>query len=100
MRQITPEQARSVLQILREECRYKCEEHDADAFVYHVTRADHPCMEYRFMGGLGFGGKFRNNGNRGNAPYVDCYGEDETSERLEMMLKTNLRLKALFKTHS
>lgn len=54
------------------------------------------CTEYRFMGDLGFGGKFRNNGNRDNTPYVDCYPENETPERLKMIEAANKRLAELF----
>jgi len=35
-------------------------------------------VEWRFMGALGFGGKFRIAHGR---VYVDCYPEDETNER-------------------
>ena len=47
--------------------------------------------EFRFQGGLGFGGKFwRNNGRF----YVTCYREDETPERLAMIKATNDALAA------
>src|ERR1700738_5082838 len=93
MRQITEAQARAVLKILVEECGYRViDPRDGDMFVYRVTREYH---EYRFMGALGFGGKFRNNGNRDNTPYVDCYPEDETPARLRMIEAANVRLAVL-----
>ena len=48
------------------------------------------------MGSLGFGGKFRNNGNRNNTPHVNCYPEDETPARLAMIAAANKRLDELF----
>jgi hypothetical protein len=39
------------------------------------------------MGSLGFGGKFRR-GDHGSL-YVDCYSEDETPVRKEMIQKAN-----------
>ena len=73
---------------------------DADAFVRAISTVlvdDHMiCREYRFCGALGFGGKFRNNGNRNNTPHVDCYPEHETPERLAMIEAANRRLATLF----
>jgi hypothetical protein len=49
-------------------------------------------LEYRFQGGLGFGGKFRSRLEEGGwRHYVDCYREDETSERLAMIRRANAR---------
>lgn len=94
MRAITEEQARAVLKILVEaSCHRTLRDYDEYSFVYHVTR---DCMEYRLNGSLGFGGKFRNNGNRSNTPHVDCYPEDETPERLARIEAVNKRLDALF----
>ena len=42
---------------------------DRYQFAYHFPK----CREFRFSGKLGFGGKVRMNGNRGNKPYIDCY---------------------------
>jgi hypothetical protein len=58
-------------------------------FVYRVN---HGCEEYRFQGRLGFGGKFRCYRDRW---YVDCYPEDVTPERMEMINKTNDALKTV-----
>lgn len=69
------------------------------AFVHAVSKADRPTDEYRFMGSLGFGGKFRNPGH-GSVPYVDCYPEDMTSERSIVIDRTNEALAALFQPKS
>jgi len=91
MRTITETQAMAVRKILVEECGMHPDHDDRCAFAYHVTRSDHPCMEYRFMGSLGFGG-----GNHNNTPHVDCYREHETPERLAMIERANSRLAELF----
>lgn len=57
----------------------------------HCTREG--CGEYRFIGSLGFGGKFRNDGGGWR---VDCYREDETEERLRAIETTNAALKGLW----
>jgi hypothetical protein len=102
-RPITEAQARAVLKILVEECGHRVfdSQRDGDAFVHAIKVADDPhpfniCREYRFMGELGFGGKFRNNGNHENTPHVDCYREDETPARLAMIERANKRLAELF----
>ena len=51
-----------------------------------------PVTEYRFIGALGFGGKFWINDGR---LYVTCYREDETPERLAMIERANRRLAEL-----
>ncbi len=95
MRKITDQQARSVLKILVEECGHKVfDPRDGDAFVWSVTKG--ACREYRFIGALGCGGKFRNNGNYNDTPYVDCYRENETPARLQMIDSANARLRELF----
>lgn len=48
------------------------------------------CEEYRFQGLLGFGGKYRSKTNT-----VDCYPEDMTPERAEIIARTNAALAAL-----
>ncbi|MEP0323249.1 hypothetical protein [Bauldia litoralis] len=98
-REISREQAEAACQILVEECGHRQTDDGYNDFV-ETVRTDggrrHVCNEYRFMGRLGFGGKFRNNGNRNNTPYVDCYREHETPERLAMIERTNERLAVLF----
>lgn len=95
MIQITREQAIAVRQILVEECGMQPDDGRC-SFVRIISDPKADCREYRFMGALGFGGKFRNNGNRDNTPYVDCYPESETPERLRMIEAANRRLAELF----
>jgi len=59
-------------------------ESDRGQFVYVHSESEYGCREWRFQGKLGFGGKYRSETNR-----VDCYIEDETSERLELMAVMN-----------
>ena len=98
IREITEDQAKKVLQILKEECGYRCDPYNGEGFIRAITTVgnEHPCEEYRFIGALGFGGKFRNNGNRANTPYVDCYPENETPDRKTMIEAANMRLALLF----
>ena len=67
-------------------------EHMRDAFVSaHITEEkwmNECCQEWRFCGWLGFGGKYWSRRN-----VVDCYREDETPERLELIKKMNEELK-------
>lgn len=65
------------------ECR------DEMNFVHHHT-CDELCDEWRFMGKLGFGGKYWRLTNR-----VTCYREDETPERLEIIKILNTELAKL-----
>lgn len=100
-RPISFEQAAKAFCILVEECGYRLYPHDGESFLRSVVAEDDPdwhevCNEYRFCGALGFGGKFRNNGNNNNTPYVDCYQEDETPERRAMIERANKRLTELF----
>lgn len=101
MREITEQQARQVLDILIEHCGFRvADAREGDIFCETIrwpnsnTSIDH--REYRFIGLLGFGGKFRNNGNRDNVPYVDCYPEHQTPSRLTMIEAANTQLRNLF----
>lgn len=100
-RAIDKPQAFAILCILVEECGWRPSGDDVYCFVHLVVTEPgaeaRGCGEYRFQGKLGFGGKFRNNGNNNNTPYVDCYGEDETAERRAMINRANERIAALFK---
>lgn len=99
-REINEKQAQSVLEILRVECGYTADPYDGQGFMRAILApqpdSENVCHEYRFMGALGFGGKFRNNGNNYNTPHVDCYAENETPERLAMIERANKRLADLF----
>lgn len=71
---------------------------DPDAKVAFVSIArdyvtSGRCLEYRFMGGLGFGGKVWLNNNP--KPYVNCYPEDMNKERGEAIDTTNRELAKL-----
>ena len=61
-----------------------------DDFVFHQRRG---CREFRFQGKLGFGGKFWN--WRGVRLHVNCYPEDLTDERAEIIQRTDARLNQL-----
>ncbi len=76
---------------------------DGEAFV-HLQSAS-VCVEYRFAGSLGFGGKFRRNrvwigGTCTESWTVDCYRENETPERLAVIAETNAALAELRKEHA
>jgi hypothetical protein len=85
---LTKQQATAVFNILVEHAGARADEQDQRSFVLEFTK-ERPTSEYRFMGGLGFGGKLR-------FPRltVDCYPEDETPARREMIEKTNAALAA------
>lgn len=87
MKKMPEDLAQKVYDLLKEKC-------GADArlqpeFVYYFC-GPNPGNEFRFQGKLGFGGKFR-------FPRftVDCYPEDETPERLEMIKEANKALAQL-----
>jgi len=62
---------------------------EADSFVHHALKDEHPLTEWRFSGKLGFGGKFRRLSQK---VYIDCYPEDETNERKAIIQKVNILL--------
>ncbi len=96
-RAISQSEAIEVLLVLQQECGYRCnEDRDQYAFMLNIMDCASPCHEYRFIGSLGFGGKFRNNGNHDGIPHVDCYSEDLTPEREAMIEAANKRLLAIF----
>ncbi|RYD66077.1 MAG: hypothetical protein EOP83_05935 [Verrucomicrobiaceae bacterium] len=64
------------------------------AFAYYLAKREGD--EYRFQGKLGFGGKFRNNGNHDCTPYIDCYPEDMTEQRKIIINRVNAQLSELF----
>lgn len=59
-------------------------------FIYHQTARF--CPEFRFMGSLGFGGKFRRDHDRW---LVTAYPEDTTEERFRILQETNAALEDL-----
>ncbi|MCK9155132.1 MAG: hypothetical protein M0P12_03355 [Paludibacteraceae bacterium] len=87
-KELSPELANKVYDILVEECW--ASESLRNAFV--CTETTEVCTEYRFCGNLGFGGKFWNTNDK---LYVNYYPEDETPQRDKMMDAANKRLSKL-----
>lgn len=65
---------------------------DKESFVFAFTRVEHPEVEYRFCGLLGFGGKFWRYDSRF---YVTCYSEDKTKKREKIIASVNAKLLVL-----
>lgn len=86
---LTEAQAREAWAVLVAEAGASSDPNDEASFVHEFTGGK-PGNEWRFIGTLGFGGKFR-------FPRltVDCYPEDETPARRETINRTNTRLAAL-----
>jgi len=81
---MTIDQSNKVFDVLKEYAG--AHESMRNDFVWNHT-SPNKCSEYRFQGKLGFGGKYRSERNT-----VDCYREDETPERLEIIRVTNKKL--------
>lgn len=89
---LTREQAIAVWEVLTEEC--DAQDWMRDEFMHYVCRPDAlNFYEFRFMGALGFGGKFHI--SPAGHWYVSCYREDRTPEREAMQTAANARLDAL-----
>lgn len=88
---LTEVQAQKAIEIINEECRANIDERDVPAFIKYVTKGTSG-IEWRFMGALGFGGKFRVNYYNKPHPYVDCYSEHMNEERRAMIDRANARL--------
>jgi hypothetical protein len=86
---LTPEQAAQAYAALVTHAGARPNEDDVAGFVYELTRQT-PTNEFRFGGALGMGGKFRF-----PRMTVDCYREDETPERLAMIVACNAALAEL-----
>lgn len=84
---LTPSIAREIFQVLMEECEAHSD--DEDSFVYAQERG---CSEFRFMGNLGFGGKFYCEDYEWR---VGCYKEDDTPERIERIHRVNVVLEQM-----
>lgn len=63
-----------------------------DEFISAQTREF--CPEYRFQGGLGFGGKFWRDHDKWS---VNGYSEDQTPASKKMIAETNQALAELYK---
>lgn len=97
---LTSEQANAIYDVLVAECG--AHEGGRSHFVYGETVEFVP--EWRFIGSLGFGGKFWRAFGRGfngvrsewvERWYVNCYPEDETPERKAAIDRTNVLLENL-----
>lgn len=85
---LTKDRANAVYDVLVEHAG--AAEEGREGFVYLQTNGHLP--EYRFLGSLGFGGKFWHDGGRW---YVSAYREDMTPERQAAIDATNAALAAL-----
>lgn len=88
MTPLTTEQANAVWDVLIQHAG--ADEHGRDDFVRTQTAG--PCDEYRFMGWLGFGGKFWKHSDRWT---VTAYPEDWTPGRDAIIAHTDAALAAL-----
>jgi len=83
--------AHAIYDLLVSTCRASA--HGRESFVYAQTRRHE--SEWRFMGALGFGGKFwRTHGRRPDGSWGECwlvnqYPEDATDESRAMIVKAN-----------
>lgn len=92
---VEPWMANEIWQVLVETCGCRNDDNRFDlySFCSYLERNPHSFgHEYRFMGALGFGGKFYNDNFRWR---VGCYREHETPARVEMMRIANERLAEL-----
>jgi len=87
MNKLTHKQANAVYDVLVQECGASEEKRED----FMMSQATDEISEWRFCGKLGFGGKFWCNPDM----YVNCYGEDMNSERMEIIFRANERLKVL-----
>jgi hypothetical protein len=81
--------ARRIYAILASHCGASKDDYDRDTFV---CVAGVRVREYRFIGSLGQGGKFKNSSGQW---YVDCYPENETSHRRQCIDAANRKLRVL-----
>lgn len=71
-----------------------CEARESHREDFCVAQTEEVISEWRFMGALGFGGKFyRQTGDK--KWYVDCYREERTAAKLVMIEAANERLEIL-----
>jgi hypothetical protein len=84
------EDANAVYDILVKHADELEDEYSREDFVSAQTREY--ISEYRFMGGLGFGGKFRRRSD--DHWYVDCYSENLNKRTRAIIKATNNALDA------
>jgi hypothetical protein len=89
---LTEAEANAVYDVLVEHAGEQEDEYSREMFVDAQVSDFQP--EYRFMGVLGFGGKFRRR-TFNDEWYVDCYPENLNKERKVIIQKTNEALVAL-----
>lgn len=82
---MTKERANAVFNVLVKHAGAR--ESLREDFVFHMEEG---CLEFRFGGLLGFGGKYRPERNT-----VDCYREDETVKSCLIIEATNKALSQL-----
>jgi hypothetical protein len=87
---MTPDSLNKVYDVLVNVCG--ASEHERAQFVQLHSEPNYP-REWRFQGYLGYGGKFWR--SEWNAPYVNCYPEDRTPERDQIILEATKQLKEL-----
>lgn len=84
-----PDKEREVMAGENKGLKYKP---DRDSFVHEFSETEEPTNEWRFCGGLGFGGKFWHN----HGFSVSCYSEDSNKKRNKMIADANEKLKVLY----
>lgn len=94
MAELTIDEAKAVYEVLVEHCGYTDRPHERAQFISNVTRGGF--MEYRFIGAMGFGGKFWSSHHRW---YVTLYREHETDDRIRRRDRANALLAALYRHH-
>ena len=84
---------RSVYNVLIEECGAPDTDSMWQQFIAYMNHGAEESFgwEFRFIGHLGFGGKFHRAPHRGHMR-VSCYYEDETPKRRAMIDAANKRL--------
>jgi hypothetical protein len=99
---INSEIARKIYKVLTEEASAFDNEDHFNSFIYSQGKKPEKyndfggCVEYRFGGSLGFGGKFWNANGRF---YVSAYIENEGSNESKIIAKVNKLLKPLYVEH-
>ena len=93
MKVITNDQAHAVWDILVNHAGAVDDADSRTEFVLHVVQES--TREYRFVGSLGFGGKFRR-ASGDSMPRVDAYPEDMNPVRRTCIDVTNAAMSALF----
>lgn len=90
---LSPEAANAIYDVLVEHAGEIEDEWSRETFV-HAQTSRH-CHEYRFMGALGFGGKFwREDFQR--QWRVNCYAENENERTRKIIAETNKALDEVY----